>query len=170
MRLRVPALPLGLGWIGFTIGFRFDARRLESLPRGIGPALLLTSVLPFAGIVGACGLVLLMTGGLGHATFLRDAIILGTAGIIGVRAAAPSLEGSRGDRIAPLIQLQEGTAMIGLVLVAAFWRPPGSQVGWNLPAIAWLFVTLGMGTALAAVIHTLLGQFKSSAEDRKSVV
>jgi Kef-type K+ transport system membrane component KefB len=159
-----PALPLGLGWIGFAIGFRFDARRVESLPRGIGPTLLLTSVIPFAGIVGACGLILLITDGLGHGTFLRDAIILGTAGIIGVRAAAPSLEGSRGDRIAPLIQLQEGTAMIGLVVVAAFWRPSGPEVGWNLPGVAWLFVTLGMGTLLAAVIYAILHHFKSSAE------
>jgi Kef-type K+ transport system membrane component KefB len=159
-----PALPLGLGWIGFAIGFRFDARRIESLPRGIGPTLLVTSVLPFAGIVGACGLILLVTDGVGHGTFLRDAIILGTAGIIGVRAAAPTLEGSRGDRIAPLIQLQEGTAMIGLVVVAAFWRPSGPEVGWNLPGVAWLFVTLGMGTLLAAVIYAILSHFKSSAE------
>src|SRR5690606_35664929 len=102
-----PFNPLGLGWIGFTIGFRFDARRLEALPRGIGPAQLLTGVLPFAGIVGACALILLIAGGFGEGTFLRDAIILGTAGIIGVRAAAPSLEGASGDRIAPLLQLQE---------------------------------------------------------------
>ena len=159
-----PALPLGLGWIGFAIGFRFDARRVESLPRGIGATLLLTSLLPFAGIVGACGLVLVVADGLGHGTFLRDAIILGIAGIIGVRAAAPSLEGSRGDRIAPLLQMQEGAAMLGLVLVSAFWRPSGPEVGWNLPGVAWLFVTLGMGTLLAAVIHAALGQFKTSAE------
>ena len=161
-----PALPLGLGWIGFAIGFRFDVRRVESLPRGIGPTLLLTSLLPFAGIVGACGLILLITegDGVGHGTFLRDAIILGTAGIIGVRAAAPTLEGSRGDRIAPLIQLQEGTAMIGLVVVAAFWRPSGPEVGWNLPGVAWLFVTLGIGTLLAALIYAVLSHFKTTAE------
>jgi Kef-type K+ transport system membrane component KefB len=157
-------LPLGLGWIGFAIGFRFDARRVESLPRGIAPTLLLTSLLPFAGIVGACGLVLVVTDGIESATFLRDAIILGTAGIIGVRAAAPSLEGSRGDRIAPLIQLQEGTAMIGLALVSAFWRPSGPEVGWNLPGIGWLFLTLGMGTLLAAVIYAVLSHFKTTAE------
>jgi Kef-type K+ transport system membrane component KefB len=159
-----PALTLGLGWIGFAIGFRFDARRVEGLPRGIAPTLLLTSLLPFAGIVGACGLVLVVTDGIESATFLRDAIILGTAGIIGVRAAAPSLEGSRGDRIAPLIQLQEGAAMIGLALVSAFWRPSGPEVGWNLPGIGWLFLTLGMGTLLAAVIYAVLSRFKTSAE------
>src|SRR6185503_9032497 len=48
-----PFIPLGLGWVGFSIGFRFDVRRLEALPRGVGPTLLLTSVLPFAAIAGA---------------------------------------------------------------------------------------------------------------------
>ena len=159
-----PFIPLGLGWIGFSIGFRFDVRRLEALPRGVGPALLLTSVLPFAAIVGACGLILLMTDGLGHGTFLRDAIILGTAAIIGVRPPAPNPEGPSADRIAPLVQLQEGCAMIGLVLVAAFWRPSGHEVGWQLPAFAWIFVTLGMGTALGAVIYAVLNAFRGRAE------
>ncbi len=159
-----PALPLGLGWIGFAIGFRFDARRVESLPRGIGATLLVSSIFPFAGIVGACGLILLVTDGVQSATFLRDAILLGTAGIIGVRAVAPTLEGSRSDRIAPLIQLQEGAAMIGLALVSAFWRPSGPEVGWNLPGIAWLFLTLGMGTLLAAVMYAALSHVKTSAE------
>ena len=159
-----PFIPLGLGWIGFSIGFRFDVRRLEALPRGIGPALLLTSVLPFAAIVGASALILLMTDGLGHGTFLRDAIILGTAAIIGVRPPAPSPEGPTADRIAPLVQLQEGCAMIGLVLVAAFWRPSGHEVGWQLPAFAWIFVTLGMGTALGAVIYAVLHAFRGRGE------
>jgi hypothetical protein len=159
-----PFIPLGLGWIGFSIGFRFDVRRLEALPRGVGPALLLTSVLPFAAIVGACGLILLMTDGVVHGTFLRDAIILGTAAIIGVRPPAPNPEGPTADRIGSLVQLQEGCAMIGLVLVAAFWRPTGHEVGWQLPAFAWIFVTIGMGTALGAVIYAVLHAFRGRSE------
>jgi hypothetical protein len=159
-----PFLPLGLGWIGFSIGFRFDVRRLDTLPRGIGPALLLTSVLPFAAIVGASALILLASGGIEQGTFLRDAIVLGTASIIGVRPPPPNLEGPTSDRIAPLLQLQEGVAMIGLVLVAAFFRPSSHELGWQLPAIAWIFVTLGLGTALAAVIFAVLNSFKNTRE------
>jgi hypothetical protein len=159
-----PFIPLGLGWIGFSIGFRFDVRRLEALPRGVGPALLLTSVLPFAAIVGACGLILLMSGGLESGSFLRDAIILGTASIIGVRPPAPNPEGPTADRIAPLVQLQEGCATIGLVVVAAFFRPSGHEVGWQLPAFAWIFVTLGMGTALGAVVYAVLNAFRGRSE------
>ena len=160
-----PFLPLGLGWIGFSIGFRFDVRRLDTLPRGVGPALLLTSVFPFGAILGASALVLLASGGIGHGTFLRDAIILGTASIIGLRPPPPSLDGpAPADRIAPLLQLQEGVAMIGLVLVAAFFRPSGHELGWQLPAIAWIFVTLGMGTTLAAVIYAVLASFRGTRE------
>jgi len=159
-----PFIPLGLGWVGFSIGFRFDVRRLEALPRGVGPTLLLTSLLPFAAIAGACGLILLMTGGLASGTFLRDAIILGTAAIIGVRPPAPNPEGPTADRIAPLVQLQEGCAMIGLVVVAAFFRPSAHEVGWQLPAFAWIFVTVGMGTALGAVIYAVLNAFRGRSE------
>jgi hypothetical protein len=159
-----PFIPLGLGWIGFSIGFRFDVRRLEALPRGVGPALLLTSVLPFGAIVGACGLILLMSDGLESGSFLRDAIILGTASIIGVRPPAPNPEGPTADRIAPLVQLQEGSATIGLVVVAAFFRPSGHEVGWQLPAFAWIFVTLGMGTALGAVVYAVLHAFRGRSE------
>jgi len=157
-----PILPLGLGWIGFTIGFRFDVRRLDALPRGTGSALLFTSALPFLGIVGATTIILVLTEDVGRATFLRDAFILGTAGIIGIRPALDAAAG--GDRIAPLVQLQEGVAMIGLVLLAAFWRPPHGDVGWQLPAIAWIFVTLGLGTTLALLTYAVLRHFKTPAE------
>src|SRR4029078_11723364 len=96
--------------------------------------LLLTSILPFGAIFGASGLILLMTGGLASGNFVRDAIILGHAAIIGVRPPAPNPEGPTADRIAPLVQLQEGSAMIGLVVVAAFFRPSGHGVGLALAA------------------------------------
>lgn len=159
-----PVLPLGLGWIGFTIGFRFDARRLDTLPRGIGPALVLSSVLPFAGIVGACGLILWLDGGFGEGTFLRDAVILGIAGLIGVGAAGTTPDKSAEDGLAPIIRLQEGCAIIGLVVLHAFWRPAGTAVGWQLPAVPWVFITLGMGTALGVVIYAVLNSVKNTAE------
>lgn len=157
-----PFIPLGLGWIGFTMGFRFDVRGVEKLPRGFGAALAVTTALPFGAIVGACGLTLLAANGWGQATFLRDAVILGTAGVIGVGASLRR-DGAE-DRIAPLVHLQEGCAMLGLILLAAFWRPQGDQVGWQLPAIAWIFVTIGMGTALGAVIYAVLSAFTGAAE------
>src|SRR5690606_37130288 len=83
-----PVLPFGLGWIGFAIGFRFDVRRLDldDLPRGMGMAVLLTTLLPFAAIVAVSSVILLAGRGLEGAIFLRNAVILGAAGIVGVRA------------------------------------------------------------------------------------
>lgn len=54
--------------------------------------------------------------------------------------------------------------MIGLILLASFWRPSGAQVGWQLPAIAWIFVTLGLATTLAATTWALLRGFRGTAE------
>jgi Kef-type K+ transport system membrane component KefB len=54
--------------------------------------------------------------------------------------------------------------VLGLVLVAAFFRPQGEAVGWQLPAIAWVFVTLGMSTAVGAVVYATLTNFQGRAE------
>ena len=54
--------------------------------------------------------------------------------------------------------------MVGLFLVAAVFRPWGEDVGWQLPAIGWIFITLGMGTTLAAVIYAVLNSFRGTTE------
>src|SRR5690606_28725956 len=151
-----------LGWIGFAIGFRFDVRRLDldDLPRGMGMAVLLTTLLPFAAIVAVSSVILLAGRGLEGAIFLRNAVILGAAGIVGVRAASSAL----GDRLALIVQLQEGCAIAALVLLAAFWRPAVDQVGWQLPATGWVFLTLGLGTTLAIVLYAVLYTSRTQSE------
>jgi hypothetical protein len=156
-----PVLPFGLGWIGFAIGFRFDVRRLDldDLPRGVGAALALTTVVPFAAIVAVASVLLLLDRGLDDGTFLRNAVVLGAAGVVGVRAATRAL----GDRLAMIVQLQEGCVIAALIVLGAFWRPaaPG---GWQLPALAWIFLTLGLGLTLALVLYAVLGTFRSQHE------
>jgi hypothetical protein len=156
-----PILPLGLGWIGFTVGFRFDIRRLENLPAGMGTALILTTLLPFAAIVLAASLLFGLTRGLSDASFLRDALLLATAGAMTARTV-PGLLSSRGaaphvvDRVSRIIQLEEVVAFVGLILVAAFFRTDELQAGWHLPSVGWVFVTLGIGTTLGGLVYTLL--------------
>lgn len=169
-----PMLPLGLGWIGFSLGARFDLRALESLPPGTSARLFATTALPFAAVVVACGLPLLIVSGFAKAEFLRDAILLGAAAMVGVRprsggAEAPSAtpapdtgDARAVDPVAVIHQLQEVSAILALVLVAAFFRP--DSLGWQLPAIAWVFVTLGMGTTLAVIVYAVLSAFRSPNE------
>lgn len=95
-----PVFRIGLGWIGFVIGFRFDAKMLEKLPRGLVSFVAAGTTLTFTVIVGVCGLLLLGSteatrAGLTNPVFLRDALILGTAGAL-TSLTAPRLLAERG--------------------------------------------------------------------------
>jgi hypothetical protein len=165
-----PLLPIGLGWIGFVIGFRFEIRALDGLPRGTAAAVGLLTAVPFALIVSACGLLLLVVWGLTPgAISLRDAILLGTAGAVTARSASSLLVARGGgaesvDRVARIVQLEELAALAGLVLVAAFFRPQGPVVAWQLPGTAWVFVSLGLGTAVGLLAFALFGSFRAGQE------
>ncbi|MFN3323520.1 MAG: cation:proton antiporter [Bryobacteraceae bacterium] len=165
-----PILPLGLGWIGFAVGFRFDAQSVEALPKGAARAVALTTLLPFAAIVASCGLVLFFTDpSLAGSDFLRDAIILGTAGAMTARTVprlmeAMGVEQNRVARVSSIVQLEQLAGVLGLMMVAAYFRPQGSDVGWQLPGTAWLFITLGAGTMMGGVIYAMLGRLKAGPE------
>jgi len=68
------------------------------------------------------------------------------------------------DRVARIVQLEELAALAGLVLVAAFFRPHGPVVAWQLPGTAWVFVSLGLGTAVGLLAFALLGSFRSGQQ------
>lgn len=165
-----PLLALGLGWIGFTVGYRFDAPLVESLSRGMAKVGLFTTSIPFVVIMAVCGLVLLV---IEHVTtsavFLRDALVLATAGAMTAHTA-PALLRDRGaenravDRVWSVVQLEQLTAVAGLLFIAAYFRPPGAAVAWQLPGTAWLFVTLGMGTTIGGLIYLTLGRVKAGPE------
>jgi hypothetical protein len=165
-----PLLALGLGWIGFTIGFRFDAKLGESLVPGSSTVSLVTASVPFASIVAACALLLVfIEHSPANAIFLRDAMILATAGAM-TAYSAPELLEARGatihavDRIASTVQLEQLAGIVGLMLVAAYFRPVTFGVNWHLPGTAWLFITLGMGTMIGGVIYGTLGKVGGGPE------
>jgi Kef-type K+ transport system membrane component KefB len=165
-----PLLVLGLGWIGFTIGFRFDADLMKSLWPGIGAVVTLTAAWPFATALLLCGGMLWFAEGKsGAGIFLRDGIILGTAGAMTGSTTADLLR-VRGvaeesiKRIRTVIQLEDLAAVVGLMLVAAYFRSPIFQAAWTLPGTAWLFITIGMGATMGAVIYPILGKIEPGPE------
>ncbi|MCC6623989.1 MAG: hypothetical protein IT385_22215 [Deltaproteobacteria bacterium] len=165
-----PVMPLGLGFIGFAVGFRIDVKRIEDVPAGLGQAFVLTTMLPFVLIVLAAGLLLALTEGVSaDAYFVRDALLLATAGAMTARTV-PALLERRGaepevvERTVRIIQLEELVAFTGLVAVAAFFRPHEPVLGWNLPGFGWVFVTLGIGSALGIIIYALMGVASGRAE------
>ncbi len=165
-----PLLALGLGWIGFTTGFRFDSKLGDSIMPGTSGVSLITASVPFATIVAACALLLVFVEhSPANAMFLRDAMVLGTAGAM-TAYNAPKLLQVRGtavphiDRVASIVTLEQLAGFIGLLIVAAYFRPQDNSVAWHLPGTAWLFITLGMGTMIGGVVWGMLGKIKAGPE------
>lgn len=160
-----PLLRFGLGWIGLTIGFRIDGRLLF---RSQKVTRLLTArvSLSFLCIVASSAVVLLEASGftrqsLFGLTFLRDAVILGSAGALTSLFTPQLLSASGCDNesirtVGRLVRLQELVGVIGLLFVAAYFRPSGGHVLWVLPGSAWLLLTLGLGTAVGLLMYAVL--------------
>ncbi len=165
-----PVLALGLGWIGFATGFRFDSRLGESLRPGTSAVSLITASVPFATIVAVSALLLVyVEHSPANAIFLRDAMVLGTAGAM-TAYTVPEFLRVRGsgryfiDRVASIVTLEQLAGFVGLLLVAAYFRPEDNSVAWRLPGTAWLFITLGMGTMIGGVVWGMLGKIKAGPE------
>ncbi len=158
-----PLLRLGLGWGGFVIGSRFDARLFTGLPAGTARLVTLATILPFGLVLATTGLLLLVVGGVGPGTlrdpvFVRDAIILGTAGAM----TAATVSGT--GILARVVRLEELAGIAGLAIVAAYFRPQGAGVAWQLPGTAWLFLTIGLGVTLGAVAWGVLHRAQTDSE------
>ncbi len=179
-----PVLPLGLGWLGFAVGFRFDVRKLEKMPPLAGEAFVATTAVPYLVIVGCITALLFAihdgapttSTTLGTATdadssllILRDAFVLAAAGAM-TAVGLPRLLERHGaarpdvDRVGRIIQLEELAALLGILIIGAFFRPDEVGTGWQLPSVGWVFVTFGIGTALSGVIYALLGTIKGPVE------
>ena len=169
MREIGPLLILGLGWIGFFVGFRFNAALLDDAPPGTATAVGLATGVPFVAITVLCGLGMLAAN-VAQADWplVRDALILGTAGAITARSAPYLWESSFGivelRRISRLTELERVVGVIGLMLVGAYFRPQGAAVAWQLPGTAWLFITFGVGTMTGGVIYALMAKARGAAE------
>ncbi len=168
-----PLLTLGLGWIGFVVGYRFNAQLMENLPAGTGALVGLMTVVPFLTVsIGAGLMMLVWEGGQINRDFIRDAVMLGLAGALAARSSPYLWKGrnwSKTDleRMGAMIQLERITVVLGLTLVAAYFRPVETIVTWQLPATAWLFITLGAGIAIGGVAFAILA---SSHNDSESLV
>jgi hypothetical protein len=165
-----PVLRLGLGWIGFMVGFRLDARSLDRLPAGAMAVTALLAGLPFAAVVAASGVLLVAASrlpeNLRDPVLLRDAIILGTAAVTTAHTALRLLPANGGDGesnrlVTRIIRLEEVAGILGLAAVAAYFRPAAS---WQLPGTAWLFLTLGLGLGMGLLAYVLLRRASSAAE------
>lgn len=165
-----PLLRLGLGWLGFVVGFRFHARFFLDLPTGSARLVALVTSVPFLLVLGATGMLLFLSTGIGpeafaDPVFVRDALILGTAGAMAAATTTRALPpGPSSERLARVVRLEELAGIIGLAIVAAYFRPSGTEVTWQLPGAAWLFLTLGLGATVALVVYGVLQRAATDPE------
>jgi hypothetical protein len=155
-----PLLRLGLGWIGFVVGFRFDTRMFQGLPQSTLRMVTLATALPFVLVVGACAPLMLALESapldLGDPVFLRDALILGTCGTMTALASTRGLSNGSSGVLAKVVRLEELAGIIGLAFVAAFFRPQGATVSWQIPGTAWVLLTIGLGVITGLIIYAIL--------------
>jgi Kef-type K+ transport system membrane component KefB len=158
-----PLLRVGLGSVGFVAGFRFDARLFQGMPKGTSSVAMVSTLLPALTVALASAPLLLLFSGASWSTsvrdpfFVRDALILATAGAMTARSAIHLHEDLGRDSIlARVVRLEEFAGVLGLALIAAFFRASGLEDSWNLPGTMWILITLGLGAALGLLSYTIL--------------
>lgn len=167
-----PLLRLGLGWIGFVAGIRFDTRMFQGLPARTLRVVTLSTIFPFAFVVGASALLLFAFSEgpieLRDPVLLRDALILGTAGamtaVTSTRRLGRSDRGrsEQGRVLSRVIRLEELAGMLGLLFVAAFFRPLNQS--WQMPGTAWMLLTIGLGATAGLLIYAILQRRSAGAD------
>jgi hypothetical protein len=152
-----PLLHLGLGWIGFLTGFSFRLSALEEGPRGGAAVVLSLAGVPALLVALACGGILIAVQvELDRATIVRDAVLIGLAGSLAAPSVGATLERagaapSAAEDARRIAKFEALAAVIGLAIVSAYDRPRGAHLAWTLPAIGWLFVTLGMSATVGVL-------------------
>jgi hypothetical protein len=158
-----PLIHFALGWLGFIIGFQFDVRVLDRLPRGTALEIALYTFAPFV-VVGVVGAAMMLAYGRPwrDATFVRDALVLATAGSIfasGTRDRPEPRDGLAGGDSHErhrLDQLDEIAAVAGLAVLGSFFRPRWVGFHWALPGPIWLLITLGVGAFVGLLAYAIL--------------
>lgn len=152
-----PLVPLGLGWIGFRIGYYFNESLLDTMPHRAGLLSAVSIAIPTGMIVAV---VLAIRAVLGPSSPdlgpVRDLLLLGLAGSAGsVSAATFRIKGlAVGDslrKIGRYLHVELIALLLALLLISVYFRPPEGTVAWELPGTAWLFLTLGLGLTMGAL-------------------
>jgi hypothetical protein len=154
-----PILTFALGWLGFIIGAQLDIRVLDKVPTGTAYLILVESLAPFAITAAAIGASMIALKGAhwDDPAFWRDMIVLGAAAAM---TAPRKFRGfaNRTWRVGRsvdhlLAQLDEIVGVIGLLFVAAYFRP---AAGWDLPGTAWVFISIGLGVVIGVLIFAMV--------------
>lgn len=165
-----PLLRIGLGSIGFVTGFRVSAQLSPTLGAPLLRLAACCTLVPFLVVVGVSGGALLIlsspasTDVLRDPTFVRDALLLGTAGAMTAKTSAAVFRADDPQGLlARVLRLEDLSGILGLAVVAAYFRP-SAEVSWQLPGTAWLLMTVGLGTTLGAIAYAVFRRPQESPD------
>lgn len=171
-----PLLELGLGWIGLLAGLQFDVRVADTWPKSTANLAGILTFVPFAIIAAAVGVLLYVLAiPINTERLLRDAAVFGAAGCLAAPTASALLAGAglseRAANVVRTVAVVDDVAGVALLaLLSAFYRPADGQVSWALPGVGWLFVTLGMGVTLGALMYGMIRVARTQAESTALVL
>src|SRR5262249_55548801 len=164
-----PILQFALGWLGFLMGFQFDVRVLDRLPKGTARRITLRTSLPFVVLAAMGCLTMLAFGQAWGKALVRDAVSLATAGALTsprLAGSPPPWDPANPERglLARIEQLDDIAGVAGLAFLSAFFRPEDKVFTWNLPGSLWLFITLGMGASIGLLVYVFVRLHAAGAE------
>jgi hypothetical protein len=96
--------------------------------------------------------------------FYRDVSLLGIAGALASGTPRPHAQDAPDARARSMVlrRVQDIVGVVGLLLVAAYFRSNDGVTFWQLPGTAWLLLALGLGTAIGFVAYAVLTRARNA--------
>ena len=99
---------------------------------------------------------------------IRDSLLLAIAGAVTGRTAPGFLQALAprdfSERLTRIVELEQLLGIVGILIISAYYRPQGLTVSWQLPGTAWLFLTLGIGTAMGVLVYATFGRINKGPQ------
>ncbi len=163
LRRLAPLTALALGWIGATLGARFEWRYLRRIPPGIWLLALLEAASAFLSVAFGAALLARLRPALAAAWVPRLPALLTLAAAAaaagpGAAALVARIGGSRprvARAVARVALIEAGCAALALTVPLALHRAHASTESAELGWVAWLVFTTGSAALLALVFQSL---------------
>jgi hypothetical protein len=163
LRLLAPLTALALGWIGATLGARFEWRYLRRIPPGIWLLAALEAASAFLSVAFGAALLARLRPALAAAWIPRLPAILTLAAAAAAAGPGAAVLVARIGGIRPRVAravarvalIEAGCAALALTVPLALHRAHASTESAELGWVAWLAFTTGGGALIALVFQSL---------------
>jgi hypothetical protein len=163
LRLLAPLTALALGWLGATLGARFEWRYLRRIPRGIWLLAALEAAAAFLSVAFGAALLAQLRPALAAAWIPRLPAILTLAAAAAAAGPGAAVLVARVGGIRPraaravarVALIEAGCAAFALTVPLALHRAHASTGSAELGWVAWLGFTTGSGALIGLVFRSL---------------